>query len=122
MSARAELTRTVTPTDTAAAVGSGSLPVLGTPVLLAWLEASSCAAIEPHLAAGQTSVGTRVAIEHRAPSPLGAVVELLAEAPVSAGREWVFEVSARHTDGSVVAIGTVTRAVVDASRFMARLA
>ena len=42
-------TFTVTEDDTAVAVGSGSLPVLGTPRLLAWCEAVTCAAIEPTL-------------------------------------------------------------------------
>ena len=57
---------TVTDADTAAAVGSGSLPVLGTPRLLAWCEAATCAAIDPTLPEGSTSVGTRVELEHRA--------------------------------------------------------
>ena len=39
----ATLRFTVTDADTAAAVGSGSLPVLGTPRLLAWCEAATCA-------------------------------------------------------------------------------
>ena len=66
----ATLTFTVGPDDTALAVGSGSLEVLGTPRLLAWLEAATCAALE--LADGETSVGTRVELEHQAPSPVGA--------------------------------------------------
>ena len=58
----ATLTFTVTDDDTAAAPSArGSLPVLGTPRLLAWCEAATCAAIEPALADGETSVGTRVA-------------------------------------------------------------
>ena len=48
----ATLTFTVTDADTAEAVGSGSLPVLGTPRLLAWCEAATCAAIDPTLEAG----------------------------------------------------------------------
>src|SRR5215217_4788667 len=62
----------VSEADTAIAVGSGSLPVLGTPVLLAWCEAATCAALD--LPGGQTSVGTRVALEHLAASPVGASV------------------------------------------------
>ena len=45
--------------DTALAVGSGSLPVLGTPRLLAWLEAATCACLDPVIPEGSTSVGTR---------------------------------------------------------------
>jgi fluoroacetyl-CoA thioesterase len=74
----ATLTYVVTDDDTAAAVGSGSLPVLGTPRLLAWLEAATCACLEPVLPDGSTSVGTRVQVEHLAASPVGAEVEVSA--------------------------------------------
>ena len=77
------LTFTVTDDDTALAVGSGSLPVLGTPRLLAWCEAATCAAIEPTLGEGQTSVGTRVQLEHLAASPVGAELKVTAEASAS---------------------------------------
>ena len=74
----ARLTFTVTDDDTAIAVGSGSLPVLGTPRLLAWCEATTCAAVEPALADGETSVGTRVALEHTAASGVGRTVTVTA--------------------------------------------
>ena len=76
----ATLTFTVTDDDTAAAVGSGSLPVLGTPRVLAWCEAATCAAIDPTLAPGQTSVGTRIELEHVAASAVGQQVEVSAAA------------------------------------------
>ena len=59
---QASLSFTVTESDTALAVGSGSLSVLGTPRLIAWMEAATCAAIAEQLDDGQTSVGTRVEI------------------------------------------------------------
>ena len=37
--------RTVTPENTAAACGSGSLPVFGTPFMLAMMEEATCTAI-----------------------------------------------------------------------------
>jgi fluoroacetyl-CoA thioesterase len=113
---------TVTEADTAAAVGSGSLPVLGTPRLLAWCEAATCAAIESALADGETSVGTRVQLEHLAASPVGAELEVTATTAYVDGRLHRFSVAARHTaDGRVVASGEVTRVVVDAERFVARI-
>jgi len=118
----ATLTFTVTDADTAAALGSGSLPVLGTPRLLAWCEAATCAAIEESLAAGATSVGTRVQIEHLVASPVGAEVEVTASTAYVDGRLHRFAVAARHTsDGKVVGSGEVTRVVVDAERFLSRL-
>lgn len=112
----------VTDQDTAAAVGSGSLPVLGTPRLLAWLEAATCACLAPLLTAGSTSVGTRVQVEHLAASPVGAQVEVSASSAYEDGRLHRFTVSARDTaSGKVLAAGEITRVVVDAERFLARL-
>lgn len=119
---QATLTFTVTDDDTAIAVGSGSLPVLGTPRLLAWCEAATCAAIESTLPAGGTSVGTRITLEHLAASPVGAVLEVTASSAYVDGRLHRFTVSARHGhEGRVVGAGEVTRVVVDAERFMSRV-
>ncbi|WP_207208361.1 thioesterase family protein [Nocardioides glacieisoli] len=118
----ATLTFRVTEDDTAAAVGSGSLPVLGTPRLLAWLEAATCACLSPLLPEGQTSVGTRVQLEHLAASPVGDSVEVSASSAYVDGRLHRFTVSARDTSsGRVLAAGEITRVVVDAERFMSRV-
>ncbi len=116
----ATIERTVTEDDTADAVGSGSLPVLGTPRLLAWCEAATCAAIAPALADGETSVGTRVSIEHLAPSAVGAGVSVSATVVHVDGRLLRFSVAARD-NGRLVGSGEVTRVVVDAGRFMSRV-
>lgn len=116
-----ELTFTVTDDDTAAALGSGSLPVLATPRLLAWLEAATCEALEPLLSEGRTSVGTRADLQHSAASPVGATVIVTADPAYADGRLHRFRVSGRHTDGKLVATGEITRVVVDTDRFLARL-
>jgi fluoroacetyl-CoA thioesterase len=108
----------VSEADTAAAVGSGSLPVLGTPVLLAWCEAATCAALD--LPEGQTSVGTRVSLEHLAASPVGASLAVTATVSYVDGRLVRFTVEARAGD-KLVGTGEITRVVVDAERFMSRL-
>jgi predicted thioesterase len=119
----ATLTFTVTEADTAQEKGSGSLPVLGTPRLLAWLEAATVAAIKPTLSPGEASVGTRVTLEHLAPSQIGQDVEVTASAAYVDGRLHRFNVAARNTggNGKLVATGEVTRVVVDAQRFLSRL-
>ncbi|WP_459969402.1 thioesterase family protein [Nocardioides pyridinolyticus] len=117
----ATLTFTATDTDTAEAVGSGSLPVLGTPRLLAWCEAATCAAISSALAPGETSVGTRVELEHVAASAVGQQVEVTATASYADGRLHRFSVMARNVGGKVVGTGEITRVVVDAERFLSRL-
>jgi predicted thioesterase len=116
------LTFVVTDDDTAIAVGSGNLPVLATPRLLAWCEAATCAEVEAALAEGETSVGTRVQLEHLAASPVGAELEVTATTAYVDGRLHRFAVAARHTsDGKVVASGEITRVVVDTARFLARI-
>ena len=108
----------VSEADTAIAVGSGSLPVLGTPVLLAWCEATTCAALD--LPDGQTSVGTRVSLEHLAASPVGASVSVTASVSYADGRLVRFAVEARMGE-KLVGTGEITRVIVDAERFMSRL-
>ena len=116
----ATVDRTVGDEDTAAALGSGSLSVLGTPRLLAWCEAATCAALEPALQDGQTSVGTRISLEHTAPSALGTTVQVTASVVHVDGKLVRFSVAARQ-DGKLVGSGEVTRVVVDAERFMSRV-
>jgi fluoroacetyl-CoA thioesterase len=107
--------------DTAVALGSGSLPVLGTPRLLAWCEAVTCAAIEPDLARSETSVGTRVELEHTRASRVGVRLEVTATSVFHDGRLHRFSVLAREAGGGpVVGTGEVTRVVVDAQRFLGR--
>ena len=118
----ATLTFVVGDDDTALAVGSGTLPVLGTPRLLAWLEAATCACLEPVVPDGSTSVGTRVQVEHLAASPVGASVEVTASSAYVDGRLHRLTVGARDaSSGKVLAAGEITRVVVDAERFMSRL-
>ncbi len=116
----ARRTFTVAAADTAEALGSGSLPVLATPRLLAWCEAVTCAAIDPTLDAGQTSVGTRVSLEHVAASAVGAEVTVNASPSYVDGRLVRFTVAARE-GAKLVGTGEVTRVVVDAERFLSRL-
>ena len=119
----ATLIFTVAESDTARAVGSGALEVLGTPVLLAWVEATTCAAAADLLAEGQTTVGSRVSLEHRAASRVGDVVRVMARQVHRDGRLLRYEATAVADDtGSVLGHGEVTRVVVDVERFWARLA
>ncbi|MEU0154458.1 thioesterase family protein [Micromonospora fulviviridis] len=117
LTARVELT--VTDTDTAQAVGSGDVPVLGTPRVLALAEAATVAATATRLPCGSTTVGTRVELEHRAATPVGRTVAARAELVKVDGRRLTFEVIV--TDGNeVVATGRVERALVDRQRFVER--
>jgi fluoroacetyl-CoA thioesterase len=110
------VTTTVTSGDTARALGSGDVDVLGTPRVLALVEAATVRASAPLLADGETTVGTRVELDHLASSPVGATVRADAELVDRTGRRLTFHVRLTQ-DGRTVATGRVIRAVVDRDRF-----
>ena len=110
----------VTDTDTALALGSGDLPVLATPRLLAWCEGACTAALGDATPPGRTSVGTRVALEHIRATPVGATVDVQAELVHVDGRLLRFRVAA-HEGDRLLASGELTRVQVEAERFLAGL-
>jgi predicted thioesterase/RimJ/RimL family protein N-acetyltransferase len=113
----ATVTTIVSEDNTAKAVGSGSLDVFATPMMIALMERAACEC----LSSGdeQTSVGTAINIEHTAASPLGA--EITASATITAvdGRKIEFEVVASDGKGEI-GRGTHTRFIVDGERFMTK--
>ena len=125
----------VAESDTAVALGSGDVPVLGTPRLLALAEAASVAALGENLAPGMTSVGTAVSLEHRRASPVGAEIDVEAELTEVDGRRLVFSFIVRQSpprpasqeaaggddEDLVVGAGTLERVVVDREKFLARV-
>jgi len=108
---------TVTDSDTAIAFGSGEVPVLATPRVIALVEEATVQALKGHLAEGETSVGVRVQVEHISPTPVGADIRAEAHLEKVEGRRLVFKVSARD-DRGLVAAGKVTRVAVDIERFL----
>ena len=115
----ASITATVTDSDTARALGSGDVNVLGTPRALALAEAATVRAAAALLATGQTTVAIHVELDHLAPSPVGATVRADAELVYRSGRRLTFDVRLTQ-DGREVATGRVVRAVVDRDRFTAQ--
>jgi len=114
--ASASIEAVVTAADTALALGSGDVEVLGTPRALALAEAATVAAAAGTLTDGQTTVGTRVELDHVAPSPLGATVRAEAFLVDHTRRRLTFDVRLTQ-DGAVVATGRIIRAIVDRNRF-----
>jgi predicted thioesterase len=108
---------TVSEADTAAAVGSGEVPVLATPQVVALAERATVAAVAGALDPGATTVGVRVELEHRAPSPVGADLAVEAVLERVAGRRLQFAVRLREGDRPV-ASGLITRVVVDTAAFL----
>ena len=108
----------VTQADTAQALGSGDVAVLGTPRALALAEAASVRAAASCLEPGQTTVGTHVELDHLAPTPVGATVRAEATLVYRASKRLTFDVRVTQ-NGSTVATGRITRVIVDRDRFQA---
>jgi predicted thioesterase len=110
---------TVTDDDTAVALGSGDVAVLATPRLLAWCEEATCGALD--LDEGETSVGTRVDLEHLAASAVGTDVTATATVVHRDGRMVRFQVVAHADDGTVLASGEIRRVIVNREQFLTRV-
>jgi fluoroacetyl-CoA thioesterase len=115
MLARVELT--VTDADTAQSLGSGDVPVLATPRVLALAEAATVAVTARQIPGGITTVGTRAEVDHHAATPVGRTVTATATLAKMDGRNLIFDVVVR--DGErVVAEVRVERALLDRQRFI----
>lgn len=115
----ATVTHTVGDDDTAVAVGSGDVPVLATPRVLALAEQATVKAVAGHLADGETTVASGIQLDHLAPTAPGVTVEAEATLAKVEGRRLVFVVRVTDPRG-LVAAGKITRALVDAERFIAK--
>jgi fluoroacetyl-CoA thioesterase len=112
---------TVRAADTAVALGSGDVPVLGTPRVVALAEAACVAALLDQLGPEQTSVGTRIELDHLGASEVGAVIRASAGVTSINGAKLIFEVEI-HEGSRLIAQGVLTRVVVDRLSFLAKSA
>ncbi|HYL51526.1 MAG TPA: hotdog domain-containing protein [Acidimicrobiia bacterium] len=115
----ATVTLVVEETDTALAMGSGDVPVLATPRLIALAEQASVEALAEELKEGTTSVGYEVQLAHLSPTPVGGKVVAEATLESIEGRRLTFRVSVSDARG-LVAAGRVTRVVGMRDRFIER--
>ena len=114
---RGSATLVVDQTDTATALGSGDVDVLGTPRLIALCEEATMTALAGVLDDDQCSIGMRIRVDHLQPTPIGAAVTADAVLDKIDGRRLTFTVSVSDS-GGLVAAGKITRAVVDRSTFL----
>jgi fluoroacetyl-CoA thioesterase len=103
--------------DTASALASGDVPMLGTPRVVALVEEASMAALAGALEPPSTTVGMRVELSHLIPVPVGRSVRAEATLERVEGRRLVFTVSVTNEQG-LVAVGKLTRVVVNRDRFV----
>jgi fluoroacetyl-CoA thioesterase len=118
---QATVEETVTEEMTAERLGSGDVPVLGTPALLALVEAAAVAAVADSLEPGTTSVGTRVELDHLAPTSNGVRVTATAGLREVDGKRLHFSFEVTDPAGPV-ARGTHDRVVVEREAFVAKAA
>lgn len=105
--------------DTALVQGSGDLPVLSTPRLVALMEGAAVKALQRGLASGETSVGIRIDLRHLAATPIGEKVTARAKVIAINGRKITFEVEA-NDGAAVIGKGTHERYIVQAADFLER--
>lgn len=114
-----EITFTVTPELTAEAVGSGALPVLATPVLIAKLEQAAWTSVSHDLPQDSSTVGTHMDVRHLSPTPIGMTVTCKAELTQVDERKLLFHVSAQDQTGPI-GEGFHERVIIQSSRFLAK--
>ncbi|MGH8793264.1 MAG: thioesterase family protein [Stackebrandtia sp.] len=110
---------TVAQIDTAQAQGSGDVPVLGTPRVLALAEAACVSALTRRIPTNLTTVGVRVDLRHTRAVPLGHDVTATSVLKRRDGRRLVFAVTVADSGGAEVATGEIERVIVDREEFLA---
>jgi len=118
---KCQLEQTVTEEITAAAVGSGTLPVFGTPCMIALMENAAQTVLGHFLTEGQGSVGTHLDVYHTSPTPVG--MKVIVEAEITAvsenGKMVDFALNAWDERGEI-GHGTHTRAIISSERFLSK--
>ena len=111
----------VTADKTAAAMGSGSLPVYATPAMTCLMEKAATEAVERFMPEGWTTVGISLHAAHTAATPVGLTVRAEAEVTAVEGRKLVFTVRA-YDDKEEIGVGTHERFAVAKEKFLAKAA
>ena len=111
---------TVSDAVTAIQMGSGDMPVLATPAMLALMENAAMLAVADELPEGCTTVGGHIESSHLKPSKVGDKVCAIAEVTKVDGKKIEFKVAAYSGD-TLLGGGTHLRFIVDKERFMSKL-
>ena len=105
---------------TAKAIGSGDLPVLATPAMIALMENAAMLAVAPHLAETDTTVGGFMECSHLKPTGIGDEVEAEATLVKIEGKALHFDIVA-YSGEKKLGEGHHIRYIVDRDRFLSRL-
>ena len=113
-------TVTVTESNIAKTMKSGSLEVFATPAMCALMEEAAQAAVQPHLEEGEGTVGISLSISHDAPSPMGSTITAKATVTAVEGRKITFNIEASDGVG-IIGKGTHERFIINNEKFMAKV-
>ena len=91
--------------------------VYSTPDMIRLMETAAFHALQPYCERGEITVGTAINVEHRAACGIGANIKAEASLESINGRFYVLRVTARDLTQEI-GRGTVSRAVVEVTRFM----
>ena len=111
---------TVTDAVTAITIGSGDMPVLATPTMMALMENAAMLAVKDKLPEGCTTVGGHIESSQLKPSKVGDKVSATAEVTKVDGKKIEFKVAAYSGD-TLLGEGTHLRFIVDRERFLSKL-
>ncbi len=109
----------VTKENTAAGIGSGSLEVFSTPMMILLMEESCFMSVNDILEEGFTTVGTCVNVKHLSATPLGMKVVVKSELIKVDGRALTFKVEAYDEKG-LIGEGIHERFIVNNEKFQAK--
>ena len=110
----------VTEDVTAITMGSGDMPVLATPAMMALMENAAMLAVDQELPPEQTTVGAFIQSTHLKPTPVGSEIIATAQLTNIDGRKLQFHVVAMQDD-TIIGEGEHTRYIVDRDRFLAKM-
>lgn len=108
-------------TNTAVALGSGTVSVFATPAMIALMENAAMNAVSSHLPDGCDTVGTEIYTTHIKATPVGAEVQAIATLVKIEGRKLHFEVAARDSRCGEIGRGSHTRVLVETEKFLSKL-
>ena len=109
----------VTENELAVNVGSGSLEVFATPVMVMLMEKSACNCVAEYMENDETTVGTELNVKHVSASPVNSDITAEAELTEVNGREFTFTVKA-YDNAGLIGEGTHKRFLVFGEKFTAK--
>lgn len=99
-------------------IGSGDMPVLATPAMMALMENAAMLAVAPYLPEGSSTVGGQISSSHLRPTAPGKKVSAEAELVFVEGRKLKFRISAYDEEGNLLGEGEHLRFIVERERFL----